>query len=37
MRKKMNYGKSRRLFRATANRTRKINAQPKMYRGGIRL
>lgn len=37
MRKKMSPGKSRRLFKATANRTRKINASPKMYRGGIRL
>lgn len=29
--------RDRKIFRGTAKRTRKINVQPKLYRGGIRL
>lgn len=29
--------KDKRIFRETANRSKKINVDPKIYRGGIRL
>ncbi len=29
--------KDKRFFRKTANRSKKINVNPKVYRGGIRL
>lgn len=37
MRKKMRAGKDRKVFRRTAVRSKKINVNPKIYRGGIRL
>lgn len=37
MRKKMPKGKDKRVFRNTAISTKKINVDPKIYRGGIRL
>lgn len=36
-RKKISKGKSRRLFKNTANRTHKINVVRKISRGGIQL
>ncbi len=37
MRKKMDRGKDRRVFRRTAIKSKKINVNPTIYRGGIRL
>lgn len=37
MRKKMDRGKDRRVFRQTAIKSKKINVNPTIYRGGIRL
>lgn len=37
MRKRMNKGKDRKIFRTTANKTRLINLKPVTMRGGIRL
>lgn len=37
MRKKMNASTDRQVFRHTAVDTKKINIEPRMYRGGIRL
>lgn len=37
MRKRMNAGLDRRTFRRTAQTTKKINLNPSIYRGGIRL
>lgn len=36
-RKRVSKNKDRRLFTKTANKTKKINVQPKVMRGGIRL
>lgn len=36
-RKIMRRGKDRRVFRRTAVKSKKINIDPKSYRGGIRL
>ena len=36
-RKKMSCGKDRRVFKNTAVTPKKINLNPKSYRGGIRL
>lgn len=30
-------GKDRKIFRKTADRTKKMNVRPLLYRGGIRL
>lgn len=37
MRKRMDRGKDRRVFRRTAIKSKKINVNPTIYRGGIRL
>lgn len=37
MRKRMKRGKDRKVFKHTANKTKKINIAPKVMRGGIRL
>lgn len=37
MRRRMNKRRDRRVFKQTANKTRKINIQPTVMRGGIRL
>lgn len=37
MRKRMSRGKDHRVFRRTASGSKKINIEPKVYRGGIRL
>lgn len=37
MRKKMYRSKDRRVFRRTASQSRKVNVNPTIYRGGIRL
>ena len=38
MRRKRTYrGKDKRVFRATADRTRKINVKPPIVRGGYRF
>lgn len=37
VRKIMKRGKDRKVFRRTAVKTKKINIDPKSYRGGIRL
>lgn len=37
MRKKMPKKKDSQVFRRTAARAKKINVDPKIYRGGIRL
>lgn len=37
MRRKMKKGKDRKVFRNTAISTKKININPTIYRGGIRL
>ena len=37
MAKKMTKGKDRRVFRKTADRTKKFNVRPLLFRGGIRL
>lgn len=36
-RKKMPQRKDRQVFRRTAAKSKKINIDPKIYRGGIRL
>lgn len=36
-RKKMQKGKDKKVFRNTAITTKKININPTIYRGGIRL
>lgn len=33
----MRRGKDRKVFSHTANKTKKINVNPRVYRGGIRL
>lgn len=37
MRKQMNRSKDRKVFRHTAVDSKKINVNPTIYRGGIRL
>lgn len=37
MRKHQPQGKDRRYFRRTASRSKKINIDPVIYRGGLRL
>ena len=37
MRKRMPRGKDSKVFRRTASKAKKINIDPKIYRGGIRL
>lgn len=37
MRKSMRRGKDAKIFRRTAVKTKKINLNPVVYRGGIRL
>lgn len=37
MRKKMKRRKDQKVFKHTANKTKKINIAPKVMRGGIRL
>lgn len=37
MRKRVRAGKDRRIFSRTASKSKKINIEPKVYRGGIRL
>lgn len=37
MRRKLNRQKDRKVFRATAAKTKKINIAPIIYRGGTRL
>lgn len=37
MRKRMKPGKDRRVFARTAKKSKKINVNPTIYRGGIRL
>lgn len=37
MRKRVSAGKDRRVFSRTASKSKKINIEPKVYRGGIRL
>lgn len=37
MRRKLPKKKSMSLFKATANKTKRINIAPRVYRGGIRL
>ena len=37
MRKKMKPSKDRKIFRRTAKKSKKINVNPTIYRGGIRL
>lgn len=37
MRKRVRAGKDRRVFSRTASKSKKINIEPKVYRGGIRL
>lgn len=37
MRKKMPRGKDQKIFRRTAAKSKKINIDPVVYRGGIRL
>lgn len=36
-RKRMSPGKDKKVFRRTAVKSKKINIEPKIYRGGIRL
>lgn len=36
-RKKMVKGQDKKIFRRTAVKSKKINVDPKVYRGGIRL
>lgn len=36
-RRKMSRGKDQKVFRRTASKSKKINIEPKIYRGGIRL
>lgn len=37
MRKKMKKSKDQKVFSRTAAKSKKINVDPKIYRGGIRL
>lgn len=37
MRKKMPRGKDKKVFRRTAAKSKKININPTIFRGGIRL
>lgn len=37
MRRRMKPGKDKKVFRRTAAKSKKINVNPKVYRGGIRL
>lgn len=37
MRKKMPKGKDNKIFRRTASKSKKININPRIFRGGIRL
>lgn len=37
MRRKMKPAKDKKVFRRTAAKSKKINVNPKIYRGGIRL
>nr|DAI69654.1 MAG TPA: hypothetical protein [Microviridae sp.] len=37
MAKKMKRGRDRSVFRKTADRTKKLNVRPLLFRGGIRL
>ena len=37
MRKRMRPGKDKKVFRRTAAKSKKINIEPKIFRGGIRL
>lgn len=37
MRKRMSKGKDSRVFRRTAAKSKKINVNPTIFRGGIRL
>jgi hypothetical protein len=37
MRKRTSRGTDKKVFRRTAARAKKINIEPKIYRGGIRL
>lgn len=37
MGKRMSRGRDRRVFRNTAVNSKRINVNPKIYRGGIRL
>lgn len=37
MRKSQPKSTDRRFFRRTASQSRKINIEPRMYRGGIRM
>lgn len=36
-RAKMSKGKDKKIFKRTANKSKKINIAPKLMRGGIRL
>lgn len=37
MRKRMSSGRDKKVFRRTASKSKKINIQPTIFRGGIRL
>lgn len=37
MRKSVSAGKDKKIFSRTASKSKKINIEPKVYRGGIRL
>lgn len=37
MRKRMRPARDRKVFRRTASKSKKININPTIYRGGIRL
>lgn len=37
MRKRVRPGRDKKMFRRTAAKSKKININPKIYRGGIRL
>ncbi len=37
MRKKMRPSSDKKMFRRTASKSKKININPKIFRGGIRL
>lgn len=37
MRKRMSKGRDKKVFRHTAVKSKKININPTIYRGGIRL
>lgn len=36
-RTKVSHGRDKEIFRATASKSKKINVNPTIYRGGIRL